>query len=322
MSKAPHEIKIDVGDVRTRPSQLTVNLSDKHGALSYTVGANLNHGNSMFRPLERVEERNAQGEVVGLRQTVSHNNYQFTGLYLNARLNWLLADGSTVCWQTVASGARYNGTSDQRTDTQVGSRYPLPELDVCFSGVNTVVRSDVGWVSKLGESGKLDTKVGIYMLDNERGMVRTARNDAGAVILDRRYSTYVDDHGATYTSKLSFGWAKRHALAVGWDIGHGKYDEREVQDESMAVSNLAPRDFDNAFTASISRAALYVQDEWDVSDALSLYLGMRGESVNTRTSGAHFSTLAHSRVISPLMQALYKIPGAKNDQLRFALTRT
>lgn len=259
--KASHEVKISVGDVRTRPSALTVNSSDKRGALSYTVGANLNHGDSMQTPFERVEERNAQGEVVGLRQTVNHNNYGFTGLNLNARLNWALADGSTVSWQTVASGARYQGKSDQLTDTQVGARYPLRELDVRFSGENIIVRSDVGWVSKFGESGKLDTKVGIHMLDNDRSMYRQGRDDAGVTVLERRYSTSVIDRGATYTGKVSFGWAKSHALAVGWDIGHSKYDEREVQDESTALSAGAPRDFDNSFTASISRAALYVQDE-------------------------------------------------------------
>ncbi len=322
VGKASHEVKVAVGDVRTRPTGLTVNSSDKRGSLSYTAGASLNHGDSTITPVDSDEERNASGQVIGRRQTVNQNNNQFTGLNLNARLNWVLADASTVSWQTLASGARYSGASAQHTETQVGSRYPMRELDVRFRGENTTVRSDVSWASKFGETGKLDTKVGVYKLDNEPSMYRQGRDDAGATVLERRYSTYVDDRGATYTGKVSFGWGESHALAVGWDIGRSRYDEREVQNESAALSAGTPRDFDNAFTASIERIALYVQDEWDVSAALSLYLGMRAEGVNTRSSGANFSTLAHSRVLSPLMQALYRIPGAKNDQLRFALTRS
>jgi outer membrane receptor protein involved in Fe transport len=73
----------------------------------------------------------------------------------------------------------------------------------------------------------------------------------------------------------------------------------------------------------VSRLAGYAQDEWNVTPRWSVYLGARWEGITTRTEGNTFDT-AHSRssVWSPVMQTLYKLPGSKADQLRFAVTRT
>jgi hypothetical protein len=55
----------------------------------------------------------------------------------------------------------------------------------------------------------------------------------------------------------------------------------------------------------------------------SVYLGARWEGVTIRTTGDAFAPVAsHYSVFSPLAQTLWKIPGAKQDQLRLALTRT
>ena len=45
--------------------------------------------------------------------------------------------------------------------------------------------------------------------------------------------------------------------------------------------------------------------------------------MHTATSGVGFAPAASRySVFSPLLQTLWKIPGSKQDQLRFALTRT
>jgi outer membrane receptor protein involved in Fe transport len=54
-----------------------------------------------------------------------------------------------------------------------------------------------------------------------------------------------------------------------------------------------------------------------------VYLGARWEGIQTSVEGNTFVDADNSsRVFSPLFQTLYKIPGTKGDQLRFALTRT
>ena len=51
--------------------------------------------------------------------------------------------------------------------------------------------------------------------------------------------------------------------------------------------------------------------------------GLRWEGINTEVSGSNFvDSSTRSSVFSPLFQTLYKLPGTKGDQLRFAVTRT
>jgi outer membrane receptor protein involved in Fe transport len=69
--------------------------------------------------------------------------------------------------------------------------------------------------------------------------------------------------------------------------------------------------------------AVYPQDEWNVTPRWSVYLGARWEGFETRSAGNSFE-IAKSRtsVWSPLLQTLWKLPGTKSDQVRFAVTRT
>jgi outer membrane receptor protein involved in Fe transport len=73
----------------------------------------------------------------------------------------------------------------------------------------------------------------------------------------------------------------------------------------------------------VSRVAGYLQDEWNLTPRWSVYLGTRWEGIQTRVSGNTFDTAqSRSGVWSPLLQTLWKLPDAKGDQVRFAVTRT
>jgi outer membrane receptor protein involved in Fe transport len=120
---------------------------------------------------------------------------------------------------------------------------------------------------------------------------------------------------------LTAPWLKDHALGLGWDGGLSIYREHETQDDAT-LPGTQSFDFDNSFDAHINRLALYVQDEWNVTPAWSLYLGARWEGVDTRTTGPGLDASSRLSVLSPLMQTLWKIPERQGDQVRLALTRT
>jgi outer membrane receptor protein involved in Fe transport len=124
------------------------------------------------------------------------------------------------------------------------------------------------------------------------------------------------------TGKFTSASWEGHALAFGWDGGYQRsHDARRERDSAQPDMPLPGGD--EFFSASVARLAVYSQDEWNITPAWSMYLGARWEGIQTRVDGNTFAT-AHNRstVLSPLFQTLYKIPGTKGDQLRFALTRT
>lgn len=323
VSKSSREIKPGASrSQRGRLHHFTANNSGKIDRLSHTAGLSLNHGSSTDLSREQVEHANPAGQQTALRTTDYRNDSTNTVLNLNSRLQWKLTGTDTVAWQAFASAARLRGDNEERSTTISGNRHPFPELDVGFQRDLLDVNTDVEWVGRIGETGRLSSKARGYATRTERDMVRLGRNDVNRYVLDRTYSTDVRDQGGTLTGKFTFSWKDQHGLAFGWDIGRGKYRELEIQDDVPIAGGSAPIDFENQFHATINRVALYVQDEWEVSSDLLLYLGMRWEGVNIQTDGPGAVAQSHSRVLSPLMQVLWKLPGQGKDQMRFALTRT
>jgi outer membrane receptor protein involved in Fe transport len=145
---------------------------------------------------------------------------------------------------------------------------------------------------------------------------------AGAQVLDSVTDNKGHDFALSSTGKYTNPLVEGHSLALGWDAGYGRHFETRVQNDAP-VGGSAAYFLDQRFQARSARLAAYAQDEWNITDRWSLYLGARWEAIRIQTSGNDFAT-AHtdSSVLSPLMQTLYKLPGTKSDQLRFAVTRT
>ncbi|MFD2367755.1 TonB-dependent receptor plug domain-containing protein [Pseudoduganella sp. GCM10020061] len=322
-SKKSREAKARLsGDGGNPQPGVTLILSDQFDTFNYTGSVGLGRSGFSEDSSERVEERNPMGEVAGLRATRVASDNIGELLNVNTRLHWKLPDAASLTWQMSGMAGTFKGDTRERTSTELGAPYPYPRLDVRYTRDFASLGTDLEWTARIGEAGKLSTRVKANLEDNERFMGRLARNQSDKVVLDRRFATDTRDRGWSWTGKASFPWTERHALALGWDAGHGRYREHEAQDDVPTALGPAPVDFDNTFDAAIRRMALYAQDEWEATSTLSLYLGLRWEGVDTRTSSVAAVSQSRSRVWSPLLQALWKVPGSGNDQLRFALTRT
>ncbi len=77
----------------------------------------------------------------------------------------------------------------------------------------------------------------------------------------------------------------------------------------------------DVYRGEIGRAAIFVQDDWQLDPAWSLSLGLRAEGMDTIAGEAREAPVRlHTRIVSPLVQVLYK--HGKSVQLRAGLTRT
>lgn len=323
------EIKAGTGGSHgSRAPRLNLAWSGKRERFSYTLGADL-ADNDRLRHASRETgtARDAQGEVVELRSMDSRYDRAGHSANTNARLNWDLGGGDSLAWQGFFNGSRSSGTEDNRTTTLAGPAYPLPTLLADYGFVARSLRSEFSLVKRFG-AARLSAKLGVYDSDTERRLGRTGLRD-GAVVQGIEMGTEVHDRGVTSTGKILAPFMEGHAFAVGWDLGRSRLGQRDVQDGrdlsagTAGTVGTAPLDYDNGFAATLTRLAVYAQDEWDVGRGWSVYVGARWEGVDIATSGSNFAdSAARYSIFSPLAQVLWKIPGAKNDQLRLALTRT
>lgn len=322
---AQREARIGYGrSSEARNPNASLQWSDRAGTLSYTLGATA-WGYRFDRPSPYEEARfDPQGRPTQLRLTQQNDRGSPAGLNVTPRLNWTLGNGDTIGWQTMVTYTRNDYHGDAVTATALGAPPPYDVRDMDSDGNHAMLRSDVNWVRNLEQGAKLDLKLGANGL-RTRGHWREFdyRRDDGTDRLarDSTVRSATDESGLTSVGKYSMPWKEGHALSMGWDAG---YTRREDARREAEVFPLAGReaDADERYDATIARLALFVQDEWNLTRAWSMYAGLRWEGIETVSEGNTFdSTSNRASVLSPLAQTLYKIPDSR-DQVRLALTRT
>jgi outer membrane receptor protein involved in Fe transport len=302
---------------------LNVQFSDKDGPLSYSISGNANVGRFHQHSYQIDEGWSGAGEKTLERRGERYGEGHFMNLGLSPRVNYTLANGDTLTSQTFVNANRtipHNATAWSATTGPL-PQYPSDATAQFFE--NDFVRSDLNWVHKLGGGAKIDTKVGLNYARRVQDFHQLAYADQGDTLaLDTLQPSNAYERGMTFTGKYSAPFAENHTLALGWDGGASRRAEARSQHD-RPLPGYSGIDEDKTFSARLSRLAVYAQDEWNITPRWSVYAGVRWEGLRTESEGNDFDTMHNrSSVLSPLFQTLWKLPGTKADQVRFALTRT
>ncbi|WP_296952363.1 TonB-dependent siderophore receptor [uncultured Massilia sp.] len=320
---AQREVKANYGHATNAANRgVNLQLSDKAGQLSYSLAANAFRASFNDGSATVEEFLDAAGNRTGLRRGTTDPVGRFTMLNLTPRLNWTFANGDTLTSQTFASMFRLSNAIDKEVDTVAGPPPAYPLLAQRTRADNRFFREELNWVHKLAGGARLDAKVGANYAANESGDWRDGAGNPAAGTLSDTIDSDSTERGVTTQGKYTSARWEGHALAFGWDAGHAERDDARRERDWRHPDAVVP-DGDETYSSTVSRLAVYAQDEWNVTPRWSLYLGARWEGIRTRTEGESFGTgRSRSAVLSPLMQTLYKLPDSKGDQVRLALTRT
>ena len=313
------ELKLGYSHARDfKGPNANLQMSDKSGRLSWSLAANARHEH-YARTVHNIEEHvDDAGFEDGLRLGRLPESGHITMLNLSPRLIWSLENGDTLTSQTFVNLNHFENEVHTLIDTELGPPPAYPDLDQTMSNDQKLLREEANWTHKLASGAKLDAKLSATAGAAANATYRTGAGSA----LHELIKSNNNVRGMNTMGKFTSASWEGHALAFGWDGGYTvSHDARRDRDYFQPDAPLPGGD--EFYTADVSRLAVYSQDEWNVTPAWSVYLGARWEGIQTRVEGNTFTT-AHNRstVLSPLFQTLYKIPGTKGDQLRFALTRT
>jgi outer membrane receptor protein involved in Fe transport len=297
-------------------------FEDNAGRLGWSVTANVMR-ERFSRAVRSVEEHlDPDGIQDGLRLGQLPQNSQVKRLNLTPRLIWKLENGDTLLSQTLVTFGQFQEEIHTLIDTTLGLPPDYPSLDQTTSSHNNLLREEVNWTHKYDSGAKLDAKISATAGAASNTMHRIAADTPSVGALHERIKSDNNVRGMSTTGKLTTASWEGRALAFGWDGGYMRsHDARRVRDAYQPDVSLPGGD--ELYTADVARLAVYSQDEWSLTPQWSMYLGVRWEGIQTRVTGNTFADADNlSRVFSPLLQTLYKLPGTKGDQLRFALNRT
>jgi outer membrane receptor protein involved in Fe transport len=318
---AQREVKLSAAKSADQVSPSgSVQLSDKDGAMSYSISGNFWRGT--YDRTSPVEETlvDPDGVTRMARHTRQQDGGRWEGMNLSPRINWNLEGGDTLTSQTFVNVNRNRYHGYQEIDTGLGAPPRFDVRDMFNDNRSVFARTDLNWVKRLGEGGKLDAKAGISGMRSE-GTWHEFDYRAAALGRDAVVLSETTEKGFSTQGKYSAPWLEDHALSMGWDAGVTLRDDSRIEDEADLPGYVAV-DSDEGYEAKVTRLALFAQDEWNLTPRWSVYAGVRWEGIETTSEGDAFDTVSRTNSVwSPLAQTLYKLPGSR-DQVRLALTRT
>ncbi|MYN01316.1 TonB-dependent receptor [Pseudoduganella sp. DS3] len=307
--------------------EVSVTIPGKQGALNYTVSASFNVSRQQDRSQTRNLDTEDNGDLAKEQFLQSESAGTNKGLHLVPRLSYKFENGDTLNFQTILmhQQGRSNATTMlEQTVPLVAAGEPRgPEYNLAQQGSEndvTFLRGFGNWVHRLQGASKLDVKFGFGLGKRDSDSLRYQYNKTGA-LLDRFTDTdSIRDKsvntGGKYTSPLGTG----HMLAAGWDLEASQRDQLRVSLDKNGKPQFA--DSGENLAADTRRIALFAQDEWDITPQWSASIGARWEGIRTTSDRSAGSIANTSKVFSPLLHAVWKIPGAEKDQVRASLTRS
>jgi outer membrane receptor for ferrienterochelin and colicin len=262
------------------------------------------------------------GRTTLLRTTAGHEHGHLETLNLVPRLAWTLDGGDSLAVEGLALLNRFRVGVHAPTTAWLGDPAPYPRQDIRMSNDTGTLRAALEWVHHLEGGGKLETKVDATGGYTDNGSDRDAGGNPAVGSLRRDIASTGHDRSIGTTGKATLPLREGHALAAGWDAGRAHRDDTRRERDPTQPAVFIPGG-DERYTGTVTRLALYAQDEWQVTPAWSAYLGTRWEGVRIHAEGAGFGgARSQASVFSPIVQTLYKLPGKRGDRLRLAVART
>jgi iron complex outermembrane receptor protein len=225
------------------------------------------------------------------------------------RVNWKISDDESASAQFFAQRGEWNNRTGYTNQVLLGK--PSLEPDSVFQGSWQNLNGNLQWNNRFSEAQRIELKLGARESKGSfDGLTSTQRRTVG----DNR------DRNLTQSGKYGQFIGEAHTLSAGWELEWRRRDETRTITED-GVPQL-PEFEGQPFGARITRQALFVQDEWELSPQWSTYLGLRSERIETRSQGLAEPVRNLSRVTTPLWHLNYKLDPKGRDLIRASLTRS
>jgi outer membrane receptor for ferrienterochelin and colicins len=299
---------------------VSVTIPGKAGNLTWLLNGSLFENRQHNQGTTHSVDQTEAGVVVRDQFSLDENNGRSRGIHLSPRLSYRFDNSDTLTFQPFLVNNRNTSASESDVTQTVGIVPPEYARQLGDSHSNsTFMRGFGNWVHKMAAGAKLDVKFGFGGGKSDSDTLRRTFDGAGAP-----KKTYTDtdstrDHGASTGGKYTTPLGQGHLLAAGWDVEANHRSQAHV-----ALDNGDPL-FDDSgasLSADTRRMAGFVQDEWDITPQWSAYVGLRWEGIRTTSTSSGADVSNTSRVWSPVLHTVWRIPGHDKDQVRAALTQS
>lgn len=314
------ELRATLGWQALRPT-LSANGSwgDRSGALSYTLPVAVYQWAGQADTLSLRQGLGSDGLAQRLR-VPGEDAYWGAGFNLAPRGTWKLDADDTLEAQAFVHRNEFHNRGRFVTEVQLGLAPASVDEQFSNGGHWQMARSNLQWRRKWPDGAKLELKAGGQVSGSRYRTLTDGLDGAGQPSLARDASGSSVDRSLSSGGKFSRPLGQAHSLALGWDL-----EQRVRREQRSVVENGAQQlaGYDGQrFEAHLRRAALFVQDEWEITPRWSTYLGLRGERIALLSRGLDDALDGRSQVLTPVWHLNHKLNAGGRDLVRASLTRS
>jgi len=296
------------------------------GAYNLTLNASQNKRIDDFESSATTRDlRTGQDSSLRTRGQSSSDNQSVN---LGGRLQWKLGGADTLSVQSfvVASKGGFDNAYRQSLSptpapgapVQPGSRFD----QALTTGDNqqTMLRLNSQWQKRIDDDTKLELRGGIGRGQSDS---HSFRRELRSSVETRNQDDTTDSRDASWSlnTKLSRSLQNEHSLVGGFE-GEGSTRDQTRISLQNGLSRPELDEFGDNLIASTQRFAAYAQDEWSVGKQWAFYAGLRGETIQVRSTAANYAVSNRATVWTPLLHGVWKFDEKSRDQIRASLTRS
>jgi len=322
------ELRLNLGYQAVRPAASAHgNWGDRDGALSYVLPLSVYQWAGRVANASERLSRDGSGTVQQL-QVAGLDEWWGNGFNAGPRLSWKLGEADTLNLPLFLQ--RHNYNNQGRFDTTVAQGAAPVSVHDSFrsGGYWQMARLAPQWLHKGADGDRLEIKA-LVQASSSRSYNHTIGLDGhGVLAVLRDTSQHNLERQASSGGKYTQPLGESHTLALGWDIDRRwRHELRSVVEND--VQTLTGADA-QPFEVSVLRSAVYLQDEWELAPRWSTYLGLRAETVATRSDALSAAAATvegagqrnRSSVLAPVWHLNHKLDAAGKDLLRASLSRS
>ncbi len=263
------------------------------------------------------------GATTALTQTASASRDTRTGLHASGRLQWRSDSGLGVVLQPLLIHSQGNSTNRTTVDELVVD--PINPSTFVRSqtqgeGNFTLLRLNAQLNHRLGSNTRIEWRFGV---GDGRWHNASLRDEFAA---DGSINRNVDDRTDSHDRNASLSLKASNSLEGGHNlVAGGELEYNRRVDAHATLWDGVPQltEFGDNDSASARRYAFYAQDEWSVTRQWAAHAGLRVEGIRTEGEGANNAIDRNtSRVVTPLLHAVWRPDPDRRDQVRASLTRS
>jgi len=320
LTKKLNELRVQVGGDHGEPQ------ANASWTRNDSLGADLNYSLTLVaNTVRRFDDTNTRtviapklaGAPVQTRTQLGNALDVRNSLNANARIMWRIDEGESLMFMPFMVLAR---GSNEGQFAQTGEpRYTLVQSE--GKGSFHMLRANGQYQNKLSDTNRLEVRFGggRTELDNTNQRSESG-GPKGRLQTDRNTNL---DNNLQVSGKLTTQTAKEHTWVSGAEVEWGQRENtRTSLQDGEPLVGLG--EFGDALSARTLRFATYTQNEWQASPQWNLHGGIRYEQINSRgDAGTNTPKVDNtSRVLSPIVHALWKLDPKSKDQVRMSLTRS